>query len=109
LREELTSTVNGTKRPPFAFMYRYLGTQSAISSPPNLMPSIRILRINCPHVSAIKITNQTRYFATDRVPLRMKASGGGTPLSWVSISYADHLVDHIDVIDGRMPRGYGRR
>jgi len=38
LREELTSTVNGTKRPPFAFMYRYLGTQSGNLEPDKLAP-----------------------------------------------------------------------
>ncbi|NBU62905.1 MAG: ABC transporter permease [Chloroflexia bacterium] len=104
LREELTSTVNGTKRPPFAFMYRYLGTQSGNLEPAKLDAINTYFADQLPARLGLKITNQTRYFATDRVPLRLEAGGGGTPLSWVSISYADHLADHVDVIDGRMPQ-----
>jgi len=33
LRDELSSPLNGTRRPPFAFMYRYLGSISGNTNP----------------------------------------------------------------------------
>ncbi len=104
LREELTSSVNGAKRPPFAFMYRYLGTQSGNLEPAKLAPVNQYFAEQLPTRLGLEITGQTRYFATDRIPLRIEAGGGGQPLSWVTVSYADHLADHIDIIDGQMPK-----
>ncbi len=104
LREELTSTLNGTKRPPFAFMYRYLGSMSG-SVAPDSMPKIdEYFATQLPSRLGLDITGQTRFLATDKIPLKLTAQGGGQPLGWVAIAYADNIGDHIDVLEGRLPQ-----
>ncbi|MFN9113633.1 MAG: ABC transporter permease, partial [Bacteroidota bacterium] len=51
----------------------------------------------------LDVTNQTRYIATDKIPLRLTADGGGQPLGWISLAYAQGIGDHIDLLDGRLP------
>jgi putative ABC transport system permease protein len=107
LREELTSTLNGTKRPPFAFMYRYLGTITGFVTTEDLKQVDTYFAEELPNRLDLDILNQTRYIATDKIPLKLSADGGGQPLSWISLAYADNLADHIYILDGRMPTDTG--
>ncbi len=104
LREELTSTVNGTKRPPFAFMYRYLGSMSGAIAPDKLSAIDTFFAEQLPNRLGLNITGQTRFISTDKIPLKLTAAGGGQPLGWVSMAYADKIADHIDIFEGRMPQ-----
>ncbi len=103
LRDELSSPLNGTRRPPFAFMYRYLGSISGNTNTQKLESINTYFANDVANKLGLDITNQTRYIATDKIPLRLTAEGGGQPLGWISIAYAQNLVDHIDLLDGRMP------
>lgn len=104
LKEELTSTVNGTKRPPFAFMYRYLGSMSGSITPDDLTKINDYFTTQLPSRLGLEITGQTRFLSTDKIPLKLTAEGSGQALGWVSVSYADNIADHIDIFEGRMPQ-----
>ncbi len=71
LREELTSTLNGTKRPPFAFMYRYLGSMSGEIAPDSLPKIDEYFATQLPARLGLEITGQTRFVATDKIPLKL--------------------------------------
>ena len=107
LREELTSTLNGTKRPPFAFMYRYLGTITGFVTTEDLKQVDTYFAEELPNRLDLDILNQTRYIATDKIPLKLSSDGGGQPLGWISLAYADNLADHVYILDGRMPADTG--
>ena len=103
LREELSSPINGTRRPPFALMYRYLGSVSGALEPDKLTAANEYFDTQLSDRLGLDILGQTRFITTEKIPLKLEASGSGTPLSWISIAFADKLEDHIDIIDGRMP------
>lgn len=103
LRDELSSPLNGTRRPPFAFMYRYLGSVSGNTNTQKLEAINTYFANDVAGKLGLDITNRTRYIATDKIPLRLTADGGGQPLGWISLAYAQNIVDHIDLLDGRMP------
>ncbi len=103
LREELSSPINGTRRPPFALMYRYLGSVSGALEPDKLTAANEYFDTQLSDRLGLDILGQTRYISTDKIPLKLEASGSGTPLSWISIAFADKLEENIDIIDGRMP------
>lgn len=103
LRDELSSPLNGTRRPPFAFMYRYLGSISGNVDTQKLATINTYFADDVADRLGLDITNQTRYIATDKIPLRLSADGGGQPLGWISLAFAQDIVNHIDVLDGRMP------
>jgi len=103
LREELTSTLNGTKRPPFAFMYRYLGSITGQVTSTELQPVDTYFVNELPDQLGLDIVKQTHYIATDKIPLKLDLAGSGQPLGWVSLAFAQDLKDHVYLIDGRMP------
>jgi putative ABC transport system permease protein len=103
LREELSSPINGTRRPPFALMYRYLGSVSGAVEPDKLTATNDYFDTQLSDRLGLDILGQTRYISTDKIPLKLEASGSGIPLSWISIAFADKLEENIDIIDGRMP------
>jgi putative ABC transport system permease protein len=103
LREELSSPINGTRRPPFALMYRYLGSMSGPVTPAELAAPNDYFDTQLGSRLGLDILGQTRYIATDKIPLKLTASGSGQALSWVSVAFADQLEAHVDIIDGRMP------
>lgn len=103
LRDELSSPLNGTRRPPFAFMYRYLGSISGNINTQKLTTINTFFADEVADRLGLDINDQTRYIATDKIPLRLTSEGGGQPLGWVSLAYAQNLGDNIDLLDGRMP------
>lgn len=103
LREELSSPMNGTRRPPFALMYRYLGSMSGPVTAAELDAPNQYFDTQLGNRLGLDILGQTRYIATDKIPLKLSADGAGQALSWVSVAFADKLEENIDIIDGQMP------
>ncbi|HMP40381.1 MAG TPA: FtsX-like permease family protein [Roseiflexaceae bacterium] len=103
LREELSVNESGARRPPFAFMYRYLASQSGAIGAADFtridtyMEEQIATRLNLP------IEFMVRYIATDKMPI-MPISGVGEPLMWVNVATASDLESHITIVDGRLPQ-----
>ncbi len=103
LRDELSKTDTGSTRPPFSFMYRYVGSLSGAIDQADYKKIDAYMNDRMPRTLGLPITEYVRYTATDRLPL-YPSSGSGAPLIWVNAAYATDLESHIEIIDGAMPR-----
>ncbi len=103
LRDELAQGEAGSKRPPFAFMFRYLGSQTGVISWRDYAPLDEYMRTQLAERLGLPITTAVRYVATDKAPL-MPAGGVGRPLIFVNTAFATDFEQHIDIIDGALPQ-----
>lgn len=110
LQEELTDTApgSGLKRPPFAYMFRYLGSTFGAKEMEEIGPIDAYLsesasrELGLPHVST------TRYFKTDNMRLfpteGVAYSDANDPLEWVNFGFISDLENEIEILEGRWPQ-----
>jgi len=103
LRDELSRTEAGNRRPPFAFMYRYLGAQNDTISWEEYAKLDTYMRQQVAQRLGLPVEQTIRYVAADKLPL-VAANGAGTELFFTSLAFASDLERHIDVVDGQFPR-----
>ncbi len=103
LRDELTKIDTGGTRPPFAFMYRYLGSQHGVIGWDKYAKLDSYMRDDVGRQLGLPVLRSVRYVASDKLPL-LPASGAGSPLLWVNLAFASDLDQHIDVVDGAFPK-----
>lgn len=109
LQNELQApqTTGGIQRPPFAYMFRYVGSTYGAKEWEDLQPVDTYLtgpaaaNLGLPHVRTI------RHFKTDNVRLfpadNVVYSDITDPLEWVSFGFVTDIVYEIDVVEGRFP------
>jgi putative ABC transport system permease protein len=102
LRAELSKTDTGETRPPFAFMYRHVGSLSEAISLSDYDRLDRYMTGRLSQTLGLPVISEMRYAATDRMPL-MPASGSGDPLVWISVAFASDFESHVDIVDGALP------
>lgn len=103
LRDELAQGEAGSKRPPFAFMFRYLGSQSGPIEWRDYLPLDGYMRNDLANRIGLPVTGEVRYVSTDKAPL-MPASGVGKPLIYVNTAFATGIDQHIQIVDGAWPQ-----
>ncbi len=103
LRNELTVTANGQKRPPFAFMYRYLGSQKGAISFDTYAKLDSFMAGTVDQRLGLTVADRVRYVASDKMPM-LQSSGVGNPLLYVTMAFASGLDQHITLIDGALPK-----
>jgi putative ABC transport system permease protein len=103
LRDELTKIDTGGTRPPFAFMYRYLGSQHGVIGWDKYAKLDAYMHDDVSRQLGLPVLRSVRYVASDKLPL-LPASGAGSPLLWVNLAFASELDQHIDVVDGAFPK-----
>jgi len=103
LRDELTKIDTGGTRPPFAFMYRYLGSQHGVISWDKYAKLDTYMHDDLSRQLGLPVLRSVRYVASDKLPL-LPSSGAGAPLLWVNLAFASELDQHIDVVDGAFPK-----
>jgi putative ABC transport system permease protein len=103
LREELSRTETGAFRPPFAFMYRYLASQSGAIGAAEYAQVDAYMDERIAERLALPIDMLVRYTSTDKIPI-LPAGGVGEPLMWVNVASASNLAEHITIVDGRIPQ-----
>jgi putative ABC transport system permease protein len=103
LRAELSRTEEGSSRPPFAFLYRYAGATQGLIDWDQYQKLDRYMRESVARQLGLPVEQQVRYVASDRRPL-WPSSGAGAPLMWVNLAFASDLEQHIDLVDGQMPK-----
>jgi len=79
LKTELSRRDNGSQRPPFAFMYRYLGNIKGLLSWQQYAPLDRYMREQMPLDLGLPVEQTARYTATDKLPM-LPTDGSGTTL-----------------------------
>jgi putative ABC transport system permease protein len=106
LQGELTET--GTHRPPFAFLWRYVGVWSGNITLDEYAPVDAYLREQAPGVIGLPAQQIVRHVSSDK--LRLFASGetnfdDNAPLLWANAGFITDLVDHIRLAEGAFPAG----
>ena len=109
LQEQLDAKSDGAviQRPPFAFMYMYMGSLSTHWNGPIPSRSTTTSRIARRRIWRLPQKLGIRYFATDKLALYNNdpAAYGGNqkPLEWINLSTVNDLASHINLLEGRFP------
>ncbi|MGB5052322.1 MAG: ABC transporter permease, partial [Caldilineaceae bacterium] len=110
LQDELGATGAGgnVQRPPFAYMFRYLGSTYGTKEWEEMGPLDAYL--SGPAADAIGLPHKqtVRYFKTDNLRLfpteGVAYSDATDPLAWVNIGFISQLEDHINILEGHWPQ-----
>ncbi len=111
LREELAKGVSGEgeiSRPPFAFMFRYLGAWHGAVQWEDVQAIDRYLTeqagaaLGLPQKFLVRHfkTNNFRLFPREDIPY----ADTKQPLAWVSFAFVSGLQDHITILEGEFPQ-----
>ncbi|HWQ15098.1 MAG TPA: FtsX-like permease family protein [Roseiflexaceae bacterium] len=103
LRDELSRDESGARRPPFAFMYRYLGSQTGVIGVGDYARLDEYLQGPVDRLLGLPVRQRVRYVSSDKLPM-LPAGGVGDPLIWVNMAFASDFEQHIEVVDGALPQ-----
>jgi putative ABC transport system permease protein len=109
LREELGKNDQGIARPPFAFMYRYIGSQGGPVSWRQIEPVDKYIADRALRTIDLPVELSVRYASTDKVrALSIDPNDqSGEPLMWANLAFATDLDTHIEMLEGEYPRPAG--
>jgi putative ABC transport system permease protein len=111
LKDELSSIEKGRVRPPFAFMYRYIGAWHGAVGIESFDPVNQYLAASVPGVIGLPLDKRTRYIKTDNFSLFPASEaayiGIRQPLGWINVGFLDELNSHITLVDGKLPAAAG--
>jgi len=109
LKEELSQEKGELThpRPPFAFMYRYIGAWHGPVELESFVPVDQYITQSAPGIIALPMQKSVRYVKTDNFslfPLSDAAYIGlRQPLGWVNIGFVSGIEEHVDVLEGALP------
>jgi putative ABC transport system permease protein len=104
LQGELTEA--GTYRPPFAFIWRYVGTWHGNVTWEAYTPINVYLSEQAPDIIGLPVEFQIQHVATDRLrlfPTEDAAFIPNEPLMWASVGFVTGLHEHIQLVEGSFP------
>ena len=104
LQGELTEA--GTHRPPFAFLWRYIGAWNGDITWETYQPINSYLAEQSPSVIDLPLESQIRHVATARLRLFPGADAAFTanePLLWANVGFITGLAAQIDLVEGTYP------
>ena len=109
LQDELleASEESSLKRPPFAFMFRYVGSLYGAKEWEDVVPvdsyltNNAVLDLRLPHDQTVRYarTDNFRLFPANQSSYSDKTD----PLEWVSFAFATDFADHITLLEGQFP------
>jgi putative ABC transport system permease protein len=107
LREELSGAEGRTSRPPFAFLFHYMGASKGPVEWKDIQPLDAYLSGLAGSDLGLPQRGMARYFKTDTFGLFPQGDVAyadlDDPLTWVSFSFASSLEDHITILEGCFP------
>ena len=104
LRAELVPDAEGTQRPPFAFMFSHIDANDRPLPPDAFARADTYFQTEVARDLGLPLERLVRYANTDK--LRLFAVGApedADALLPVNVAFAEGVVDHIDLIEGRFP------
>ena len=105
LQGELTEA--GTYRPPFAFLWRYVGAWHGSVTWEEYTPIDAYLYEQAPGIVDLPVAFQIRHVTTDKLrlfPAEDAAFIPDEPLMWASVGFVTSLDEHIHLVEGSPPR-----
>jgi len=103
LRDELSRSESGSRRPPFAFMYRFLGAQNGTIGWDDFAKLDAYMRDTVAQRLGLPVEQMVRYVSADKLPL-VAANGAGGELFFTNLAFASDLERHVDVVEGQFPQ-----
>ena len=98
----------GTYRPPFAFLWRYIGTWNGNIDREKYHPLDEYLSRQAAGTIGLPLSTLVRHAQTDKLRLFPAAEAqnfsGREPLLWMTLVFISGLEDHIQLIEGEFPR-----
>lgn len=113
LQDELsqTSEEGMMQRPPFAFMFRYVGSLYGLKQWDEVEQVDAYLSKQAPDLLGLPVELTVRYLRTDNFRLfpteDLAYADVKDPLAWVNFTYASDLADHITLLEGTFPAPAG--
>jgi putative ABC transport system permease protein len=106
LREELAGDRFGS-RPPFVFMFRYVGAWAGSVEWDDLQPLDTYMTGSASAALGLPQKSMVRYFETDNFQLfpeeDVAYADARDPLAWVNFAFASDLANHITILEGNYP------
>jgi putative ABC transport system permease protein len=106
LQGELTEA--GTYRPPFAFLWRYIGAWNGNIDRDQYQPLDEYLSRQAANTISLPLSTLVRHAQTDKLRLFPAADAqnfvGREPLLWMTLGFISGLEDHIQLVEGDFPR-----
>jgi putative ABC transport system permease protein len=108
LKDELSKAGEGRIRPPFAFMYRYIGAWHGAIDMEDFEPVNEYISNSVPGSIGLPALSTARYIKSDNFSLFPMSDaayiGIRQPLGWVSIGFVDGFQEHVNIIEGQFPQ-----
>ncbi|HET7091744.1 MAG TPA: FtsX-like permease family protein, partial [Anaerolineae bacterium] len=100
-------TEEGTYRPPFAFLWRYIGAWHGDIAWDAYAPIDEYLAQQAPAVVGLPLDIQVRHVRTTNLRLfpatETQTFAAREPLLWTSLGFVSGLADHVQLIEGEFP------
>ncbi|HEY4689496.1 MAG TPA: FtsX-like permease family protein, partial [Anaerolineae bacterium] len=100
-------TEEGTYRPPFAFLWRYIGAWHGDIKWDAYTPIDQYLSQQAPALIGLPLDIQARHAQTTKLRLfpaaEAQAPASREPLLWTSLGFISGLADHVQLIEGQIP------
>ena len=96
-----------TTRPPFSFLWRYIGAWHGNVTWDEYGPVDAYLSEQAPAMVDLPLESQVRHVATDKMrlfPSEDAAFVPDEPLLWAGIGFVSGLEQHIQLVEGQFPR-----
>ena len=108
LRKALAEQSRGRNRPPFAFMFRYVGAWHGPAEWPDFQRVDAFFQEQCPSVIGLPLELGVRHVKSDNLRLYpADATNYDDPkqaLEWIALGFVSGLADHVKVVDGAFPQ-----
>ena len=99
---------SSSTRPPYAFMFRYVGGWFGLIDWPAFEKADTFFQNEAPGIVGLPLTTAVRYVGSDVLRLFPPDPSGKLDsqdqLEYVSVGTMTGLADHIKILDGRLPR-----
>jgi putative ABC transport system permease protein len=106
MQGELTEA--GTHRPPFSFLWRYIGAWNGNIDRDQYQPLDEYLSRQSADTIGLPLSTLVRHAQTDKLRLFPAAEAqsftGREPLLWMTMGFISGLEDHIQLVEGEFPR-----
>lgn len=103
----LAEQEKGSQRPPYAFMYRYIGSWHGAVDWPSFQAADRCFDQECVAAIGLPVLSHTRYVKTDNLLMFPSTLSGYTDtkqaLDRVAVGFVTGIMEHIRITEGRFP------
>lgn len=105
---QMRSSSQGAKRPPYSFMFRYIGGWYGPLDWSQVAQEDQFMTEQAPGLIGLPRTQYIRYFKTDTFQMFPASSaqyvGKRNPLTWMSLGFVSGFAAHVRLVEGKMPQ-----